>query len=211
MRWRRTWSGAIVNEQEALRSVMRPVALYLTLLVVTGIVCVVVLAVMYLPVLRLDSAVRDYSGDGVIAVTSRHVINPGYRVDFEVFDLSKPYSAAYALDGLPRLDAPARAGLYFDEISDQVFGIRGGRLAFRLTAGEQVVMEADAPLDDWNFSDQIGINVTYYNYQTQKRSSFALGGLPETGPLVLRVEYAPHDAVDPFVRGHVRLQVGAYE
>lgn len=201
----------MTSEEHSLRLVMRPVVLYLALLVITGIVCIVGLAAMYLPVWRMDQAVGEYSGDGILTVTSRNVLNPGYRVDFEAFDLSKPYEAEYALEGLPRMDAPARVGLYFGEISDRVYGIRGGTLGVRVSAGERAVMEVDAPLDDWNFSDQIGITVTYFNFETQERSSFGLAELPESGPVTLSVRYAPPEDVEAQLRGHVRLQVGGYD
>lgn len=200
-----------MNEEQSLRLVMRPVVLYLALLVITGIVCAIALLVMYLPMWELERDVKDYSGDGAATVTSRHVIIPGYRIDFEPFDMSRPVEAEYSLEGLPRIDAPMRVGLYFDEISDRVYGIRGGTLALKLTAGERVVMEVDAPIDEWNFSDQIGITVTYFNFETQKRSSFALADLPESEMATLHIRYAPPEDVDPQLFGHVRLQVGGYE
>ena len=201
----------MTNEEQSLRLVMRPVVLYLVMLVITGIVCVVGLAWMYVPVWRMEQGVKSYSGEGIATVSSRHVMRPGYRVDFESFNLSEPYEAAYMLEGLPRMDAGARAGLYFSEISDRVYGIRGGTLAMRVVVGETIVMEADAPIDDWNFSDQIGISVTYFNFETQKRSSFDLKQLPEAGTPELRIHYTPPDGVDSGLRGHVRLQVGGYE
>lgn len=200
-----------MNEEKALSQVMRPVVLYLGILVFTGVVCAVALIVMYLPVWRMTQEVRDYAGDGLATVTSRHVMHPGFRVDFEPFDMSRPYEADYLLQGLPRMEAPARAGLYFSEISDRVYGIRGGTLAMRVTAGERVLMEVDAPIDDWNFSEQIGIAVTYFNFETQSRSSFDLADVAGDAPVRLSVRYTPPQDVDPGLRGHVRLQVGGYE
>lgn len=200
-----------MSEERSLRLVMRPVVLYLSMLVLVGIACVVWLGAMYVPVLRMSAAVGAYAGDGIATVTSRSVISPGYRIDFEPFAMSEPYSAEYSLEGLPWVDAPARAGLYFAEISDRVYGIRGGTLAMRVVAGDETVMEADAPIDDWNFSDQIGIAVTYFDFRTRERSSFSMNDLPDGGPLRLYVRYTPPEDVDPQLRGHLRLQVGGYD
>lgn len=196
------------TEQEQLRSVMRPVALYLGILVLAGILCVIGLAVLYMPVWRMNQAVSAYTGDGVITVTSTQPFNPGYRIDFAPFDMSRPYQAEYTLQNFPRIDAPARVALYFSEISDRVYGIRGGALAVEVRAGDRSVMEADAPIDDWNFSEQIGITVTYFDFKTQDRSSFPVSDLPESATPTLHVRYTPAEDVDPTLRGHIRLQVG---
>lgn len=190
--------------------VWRPVIVYLTLFVVIAVVCVVAIGIGYLPVIWLERDVRAYRGDGRAAVTSRMETSYGYRIDFEPLDMSKPHHAEYSLEGLPRIDRSARVGVYFDEISDRVYSIRGGTLGVSIAAGDTVVMSAEAPIDDWNFSDQIGIFLTYYNYRTKASSSFELSQLPETGAPKLTVNYVPPPGIDPALRGHVRLQVGGY-
>ncbi len=199
-----------MSERSPLLVALRPAFVYLILLIAIMAACFIGMGAMYWPVFQLENQVDAYAGDGAIAMTSRSLTTHGYRIDFNSFDLSIPLEVSYSLTGLPRIDRSARIGLYFDEISDEVYAIRGGTLMIEVLAGDTVLSTVSEPLDDWNFSDQVGIFVTYYDYQTGARSGFDLDDLPEGVSPELRVTLTPPEGVDPDLRGRVRVQVGGY-
>ncbi|HEV8700422.1 MAG TPA: hypothetical protein VGV60_04015 [Candidatus Polarisedimenticolia bacterium] len=50
---------------------------------------------------RAPVRISGYHGDGAISRIP-HPLNPGFKVDFEEFSLSKPYRATYRVGGLPQ-------------------------------------------------------------------------------------------------------------
>ena len=64
--------------------------------------------------------ISSYRGDGTIAHI-QHPVNPGFKVDFESFSLTKPYVASYTLDALPkpRWHSPYQAGLVVQLAEDE--------------------------------------------------------------------------------------------
>ena len=50
---------------------------------------------------RAPVRISRYHGDGAVSRIP-HPLNPGFKIDFEEFALSKPYRATYRIGGLPR-------------------------------------------------------------------------------------------------------------